>query len=67
MNSEERERYDAYREAQAGNDELLKKIYSSYYFGVINAKELKVALKAYQAGDFSAVATLLENKIRANR
>ena len=67
MNSEERQRFAAYEEAVVGNDEPLKKIYKGYYLGFINAKELKKVLKAHRAGDRRAVATLLENKIRANR
>ena len=62
MNSEERKRYDAYEEAKAGNDERLTLIYQSYYFGYLNAKELKVSLKAYRAGDWRAVEILLANK-----
>ena len=63
MNSEERERLAAFREAMDGNDGLLKKIYSSYYMGFINAKELKKLLKAHAAGDRGAVETLLNMKI----
>jgi hypothetical protein len=62
MKSEERERYDAWRDAEAGNDERLTLIYRSYYAGYTNAKELKVALKAYRAGDWRAVETLLASK-----
>ena len=62
MNTEERERYDAYKEAQAGNDERLTFIYQSYYDGFINAKELKGALKAYRAGDWRAVEMMLKEK-----
>ena len=67
MKSEERERYDAAKEAWAGNDELLRHTYGSYYFGYINAKELKKSLKAHAAGDWRAVETFLANKIRTNR
>ena len=67
MNSEERERYDACTKALAGNDERLKLIYRSYYAGYTNAKELKAALKAYRAGDWRAVGTLLASKgIKSN-
>ena len=62
MKSEERERHDASQEAEAGNDELLENIYDSYYFGFTNTKELKVALKAYRAGDLAAVKRLLASK-----
>ena len=67
MESEERERFDAAKEARAGNDELLKHTYGSYYLGYINAKELKKSLKAHTAGDWRAVETFLANKIRTNR
>ena len=67
MKSEERERFAAYEEAQAGNDELLKHIYGSYYLGYINAKDLKVALKAHRAGDRMAVEILLQNKIYTDK
>ena len=66
MNSEVRKRFAARRDAEAGDDELLKHIYFSYYFGYLNAKVKKVLI-AHRAGDFSAVKTLLENKIRTNR
>jgi TPR repeat protein len=66
MNSEERERLDAAVEARAGNDELLIRIYGSYYLGYINAKELKKALKGHRAGDRTAVETFLAMKIRAD-
>ena len=66
MNSEERERYDASQDAEAGNDELLTLIYQSYYFGYLNAKELKVALKAHRTGDFRAVQMLLKSKVRTH-
>ena len=65
MKSEERERYEASQDALAGNDTVLQGIYGSYYMGFLNAKELKKALKAYQAGDRGAVETLLQNKILA--
>ena len=67
MNSEDRKRYAAYKEALDGTDELVKTIYDSYYDGYINAKELKKALKAHAAGDRRAVKTFLLNKIRTNR
>ena len=67
MNSEERKRYDAAKEARVGNDEFLKSIYDMYYLGYINAKELKKSLKAHAAGDLRAVETFLANKIRTNR
>ena len=62
MNSEERERCDAFKKALAGNDARLTIIYQSYYSGYLNAKELKVALKAYRAGDWRAVGILLTSK-----
>ena len=62
MNSEERKRFDAWKNAEAENDEVLKIIYESYYGGYINAKELKAALKAHRAGDLRAVERLLESK-----
>ena len=66
MKSEERERWDASQEAEAGDDERLAFIYQSYYAGYTNAKELKVALKAYRAGDWRAVEMLLTGKARAH-
>lgn len=66
MNSEERERHAASREALAGNDALLNDIYVSYYLGFINAKELKVALKNHRAGNLGAVEALLNKKVPAN-
>jgi TPR repeat protein len=65
MNSEERERYDAYNEAKAGNDEFLKAIYDMYYLGHINAKELEVALKAHRSKDWGEVGTQLKIKIQS--
>jgi len=50
MNSEDRERLAAMKEAKAGNDEFLKRLYQIYYDGEINAKELKKTLKAYHGG-----------------
>ena len=64
MNSEERERYDAAKEARAGNDEFLKAIYDMYYLGHINAKELKVMLKAHRSKDWGKVGTQLKIKIQ---
>jgi len=48
MNSEERERYAAWKEAEAGDDEILKLIYSYYYEGLMTAKELKKALGSWE-------------------
>jgi TPR repeat protein len=62
MNSEERERWDAWKKAKAGNDELLRLIYASYYLGHINAKDVKAALKLHRAGDWRALTTLLASK-----
>ena len=59
MNSKERERYDAYQEALAGNDSTLIHIYQGYYIGGVSAKELKEALKAHQKGDVEEVFTIL--------
>ena len=67
MNSEERERHAASREAKAGNDVLLNNIYASYYLGFMNAKELNVALKNHRAGNLRAVEALLNKKVPANR
>ena len=67
MNSEERERYDAQKEAKGGNDVLLNNIYASYYLGFINAKELNVALKAHRAGNLRAVEALLNKKVPADK
>jgi len=64
MKSEDRERYDAYKKAEAGIDERLIIIYQSYYLGHTNAKELEKVLKAYRAGDWRAVHILLTNKAR---
>ena len=36
-----------------------------YYIGYLSAKELKKVINVHRAGDFSAVKTLLSNKIRA--
>ena len=63
MNSEERKRFDAWRDAEAENEETLEIIYGSYYAGYMNAKELKWALKAYRAGGWMAVETLLRSKL----
>ena len=48
MNSEERERCQAWKKATDGNDTTLRQIYDDYYGGAINAKELKKLLKAHQ-------------------
>ena len=64
MNSEERERFATWRDAEAVNDELLKAIYNMYYLGHINAKELQVALKAHQSKDWGKVGTQLKIKIQ---
>jgi len=63
MKSEERERLIAYNEAKAGTDSKLTQIYEHYYDGVISAKDLKKALKAYQSGDVGqAVSILLKGR-----
>jgi len=59
MNSEERERFEAMKKAMAGNDDILKTIYSCYYKGVMTAKELNAALKAHGSGDFDQVRAIL--------
>jgi TPR repeat protein len=59
MNSEERERYDAWKEAKAGNDAALKAMYGAYYLGLITAKELRVTLKAHGSGDIDTVTAIL--------
>ena len=64
MNSEERERFAAWRDAEAGNDDLLKAIYDMYYLGHINAKELQVLLKAHRSKDWGKVGTQLKIKIQ---
>jgi len=65
MNSEERERYEAWKEAEAGDDEILKGIYAHYYEGVMTAKELKVTLEAHGSGDSGKVFTILSKCQRA--
>ena len=45
MNSEERERYTAWKGAEEENNQNLAHVYDSYYQGEINAKQLKIALK----------------------
>ena len=65
MNSEERKRFASHKKAKAGNDELLKAIYTLYYAGFINAKELKRALQAHRSGDRKGVAMLIKDKILA--
>jgi len=66
MNSEERERYVAWREALEGNDGTLKNIYVHYYDGILTAKELNKALKVYQGGDVDQVnVILLKSRQRA--
>ena len=45
MDSEERKRFQAYREAKFGNNEVLKTVYQKYYRGEINAKQLKELIK----------------------
>jgi len=65
MNSEERERYEAWQEALAGNDETLKNIYAHYYNGILTAKELNKALKVYQSGDVDQALSILSKCRRA--
>jgi len=64
MNSEERERYEAWKKAQAGNDDALKEIYAFYYEGLVTAKELKVVLKIHGSGDIGKVWDFLSNASR---
>jgi TPR repeat protein len=59
MKSEERERFDAWKEAEEGNDVTLKQIYRFYYEGLMAAKELKVALKVHGSGDVDQVNAIL--------
>ena len=66
MNSEQRERWDAYKEAKGGNDQLLKDIYTMYYAGYINVKELKKALQAHRSGNRREATMLIRNKIFAS-
>ena len=50
MESEDRRRFDAFKEAMAGNDKILQGFYGIYYEGHINAKQLKEALKMHRNG-----------------
>ena len=61
MNSEERERYVAFKEVMAGTDvyDARRNIYSCYYHGLMNAKELKEALKVHRGGDVGQVNSIL--------
>jgi len=59
MNSEDRKRLEACLEAMAGDDDMLKTLYSAYYLGALTAKELKVALKAHRSGDVGQVNAIL--------
>jgi len=59
MNSEDRERYEAWQKAKAGDDEILQDIYKGYYEGLITAKELKAALKVHGRGDVHRVKSFL--------
>jgi len=59
MNSEDRERLTAAKEAEAGDDAVLKHIYLTYYQGLMNAKELNVSLKAHRRGDVGQVRAIL--------
>lgn len=45
MDSEECKRYNAYRDANAGGDDVLKAVFLKYYRGKINAKQLKELIK----------------------
>jgi len=65
MNSEERERLIAYDEAKAGNDSKLIRIYEHYYHGVITAKDLNKALKAYRSGHVDHAMSILDKGRRA--
>jgi len=47
MNSEERERYEACKEAMAGNDDTLKLIYKAYYIGLMTPKALNFWANVY--------------------
>jgi len=64
MNSEERERFIAWQEAKAGNDDTLTDIYEGYYEGLMTAKELNVALKAHGSGDIDQVQIILSKALR---
>ena len=51
MNSEERERYALWKKAEAVRDEMLTNPLRNYYAGIINAKDLNLALKALRKTD----------------
>lgn len=53
MDSEERKRISAYHDAEAGDDDVLQRIYRSYYGGTINAKGLKKALAIQRDGQWN--------------
>ena len=53
MDSEERKSMSAYHEAIASDDEVLQKIYGSYYAGTINGKGLKMALAIQKDGQWN--------------
>ena len=65
INSEDRKRFAAWRDAEAGTDKLLKTIYNMYYLGHLNAKELEVALKAHRSNDWGEVEPQLKTKIQS--
>ena len=50
MDSEDRQKFDASQEAEAGNDDTLERIYGSYYHGYVNAKQLEEALEMHRKG-----------------
>ena len=64
MNSVERERHEAWQEAEEGDDNTLKAIYAGYYEGLMTAKELNKALKAHQSGDIGQVNAIVFNAAR---
>ena len=50
MDSEERERWRGWKEAEARDDQALEHIYFTYYLGKANAKELKELIKLHKRG-----------------
>jgi TPR repeat protein len=65
MNSEDRERFIAWQKAKAGDDNTLKDIYETYYQGFMNAKDLKVILKAHGSGDQGQVNAIISKCFQA--
>ena len=66
MDSEDRQRYDALKEAMAGNDEVLKDLYGAYYLGWFGAKQLKEALKMHRNGKVQEISNFLANAMNKN-